>query len=292
MAMEFIARLESEPRGMYCGAIGLLRPGGDAIFNVAIRTVTLDSVTGEAICGVGGGITWDSAAGDEYAEALVKSRFLDAVPDAGSFRLIETLRLENSNYFLLERHLYRLSESAAYFDFSCDTETCRRQLLTLAQQHRHGTWRVRLTLGATGDIEIAVSAMPGLPNGASAPVFVLAETPVKRDSIWLYHKTTRRTFYEQALAAHPEAFDVLLCNEDGQLTEFTRGNLVLEINGVRYTPPQSCGLLDGTLRRELLESGQLTERILNRGDLKNASRIIFINGLRGEIELHRQQDSQ
>ena len=107
-----------------------------------------------------------------------------------------------------------------------------------------------------------------------------------------YHKTTRRTFYEQALAAHPEAFDVLLCNEDGQLTEFTRGNLVLEINGVRYTPPQSCGLLDGTLRRELLESGQLTERILNLDDLKNASRIIFINGLRGEIELHRQQDSQ
>ena len=41
-AMQKIALLERFPRGIYCGAIGMVRPGGDALFSVAIRTVTFD----------------------------------------------------------------------------------------------------------------------------------------------------------------------------------------------------------------------------------------------------------
>ncbi|NMG45495.1 aminodeoxychorismate synthase component I [Aromatoleum toluvorans] len=75
-AMEIIAGLEAEPRGIYCGAIGLLKPGGDAIFNVAIRTLALDGMTGRAEYGVGGGITADSVAHDEYEEMRAKARIL------------------------------------------------------------------------------------------------------------------------------------------------------------------------------------------------------------------------
>jgi len=78
--MRIIAALETAPRGIYCGSIGLLSPGGDSVFNVAIRTVSLDIVSGTAICGVGGGITSDSTAEDEYSEAWIKSRFLDYSP--------------------------------------------------------------------------------------------------------------------------------------------------------------------------------------------------------------------
>ena len=109
-ALELIAGLEAEARGIYCGAIGLIRPGGDAIFNVAIRTVALDSETGAAICGVGGGITWDSTAGDEYDEAILKARFLEGATN--DFRLLETLRLDGGAYYLAERHLARLAASA------------------------------------------------------------------------------------------------------------------------------------------------------------------------------------
>jgi para-aminobenzoate synthetase/4-amino-4-deoxychorismate lyase len=286
-ALEFIAQLESEPRGIYCGAIGLIQPGGNAMFNVAIRTVTLDSATGEATCGVGGGITWDSTAGDEYDEALIKARFLEG--STNDFRLLETLRLSAGEFFLLEHHLSRFAASAEYFGFVFAADDCRQRLHDLARQHRQGVWRVRLTLGPAGDIETTISAMPFAPR--ETPGFALAETHVKRESVWLYHKTTRRSCYEEALAAHPDVFDVLLWNEDGQLTEFTRGNLVLEIDGIRYTPPQGSGLLDGTLRRELLERGEVKERELHRNDLKNASRILFINSLRGEIEVHWQHPS-
>lgn len=74
--MQIIRELERFPRGAYTGTIGLLRPGGDCTFNVAIRTVVLDTETNVATCSVGGGITIDSTAEDEYEECLVKSRFL------------------------------------------------------------------------------------------------------------------------------------------------------------------------------------------------------------------------
>ena len=77
--MQIIRELERFPRRAYTGTIGLLRPGGDCTFNVAIRTVVLDAETGVATCSVGGGITIDSTAEDEYEECLVKSRFLTRI---------------------------------------------------------------------------------------------------------------------------------------------------------------------------------------------------------------------
>src|SRR5690606_23698191 len=44
-AMQAIHALEGGPRGIYCGAVGLVRPDGDGIratFNVPIRTVVLN----------------------------------------------------------------------------------------------------------------------------------------------------------------------------------------------------------------------------------------------------------
>ena len=98
----------------------------------------------------------------------------------------------------------------------------------------------------------------------------------------LAHKTTRRRVYERH-APPAGCFDTLLWNERGEITEFTRGNVVVEIDGRRVTPPLSCGLLDGTLRRELLESGAIEEGTVRREDLPRATRIWFINGLRGEV---------
>ena len=74
--MQIIRELERFPRRAYTGTIGLLRPDGNCTFNVAIRTVVLDTETSVATCSVGGGITIDSTAEDEYEECLVKSRFL------------------------------------------------------------------------------------------------------------------------------------------------------------------------------------------------------------------------
>lgn len=73
-SMQLIRELEQGARGIYTGAIGFLSPSGEAEFNVAIRTVVLES--GRGHMGVGGGITYDSTAQDEYRECLLKAKFL------------------------------------------------------------------------------------------------------------------------------------------------------------------------------------------------------------------------
>ncbi|MBV2235694.1 MAG: aminodeoxychorismate synthase component I [Sterolibacterium sp.] len=284
-AMELIATLEDEPRGIYCGAIGLLQPGGDAVFNVAIRTLQLQAE--KLTCGAGSGIIWESQATEEYAEILLKTRFLETAP-ARTFSLFETLRLENGRYWLLERHLTRLSESAACFNYPCDLAACRHKLAELAGQHIQGNWRVRLDLNKSGEIHTQCTPLPATP---ARPSFVLADDAVVRTSWWLHHKTSQRQFFEAALrnaqSQQADVFDVLFHNEAGELTEFSRGNLVLEIAGQHYTPPQDCGLLAGVLRAELLASGQLQERTLTLADLARAERIFFINSLRGCIEIRQ-----
>ncbi|MFF5289223.1 aminodeoxychorismate synthase component I [Paractinoplanes globisporus] len=82
-SMEIIRDLEEGPRGVYCGAVGLVAPPGApfrARFNVAIRTAVLDRSTGIAVYGAGGGITWDSDAAAEHAELLTKAAVLSHDP--------------------------------------------------------------------------------------------------------------------------------------------------------------------------------------------------------------------
>ncbi len=85
-AMELIAELEDSPRGVYCGAIGRMSPDGHALFNVAIRTPVFRSdgaggIVGEM--GIGSGVVADSDGGREYAECLLKMRFLTAALAGG-----------------------------------------------------------------------------------------------------------------------------------------------------------------------------------------------------------------
>jgi para-aminobenzoate synthetase/4-amino-4-deoxychorismate lyase len=90
--------------------------------------------------------------------------------------------------------------------------------------------------------------------------------------------------YETARRSHPDVDDVLLWNTRGEVTESTIGNVVAEIDGVRYTPPVSCGLLAGTFRAEQLEAGTIQERVLTKADVAAASRLWLINSVREWIE--------
>lgn len=70
-AMQVIDELEPVARGPYCGAVGIVAPGGFATFNVAIRTMTL--AKGRAHVSVGGGIVADSDPHEEHDETIVKA---------------------------------------------------------------------------------------------------------------------------------------------------------------------------------------------------------------------------
>jgi para-aminobenzoate synthetase / 4-amino-4-deoxychorismate lyase len=272
---EIIADLEDAPRGVYCGAVGFVSPG-EAVFSVAIRTLLIDRAAGEAELGVGSGITHDSDAGAEYRECLAKAAFTHRAP--ADFRLLETLLWEpEDGFFLLDGHLDRVSRSAAYFGFRFDAEDARRGLHDAASAAPPRPHRVRLLLDRAGGI--AVECAPHADSAEPVRVAV-AEEPVDSRDPLLFHKTTHRAVYERAAASRPDCDDVLLVNERGELTESTIANLVVEMDGARWTPPLECGLLPGVLRADLLARGEIRERILRPEDLSRADAIWLINSVR------------
>ena len=199
------------------------------------------------------------------------------------FALLETLLLVDGIYTLGDRHIQRLLASAGYFHFTISDSAVTDALTSYAQTLPGGSWRVRMCVSRTGHVLLEHRPLQPLP--APPLTVALAHAPVTRDDIFLTHKTTHRVVYDLRRADHPDVFDVLLWNEQGELTEFTTGNIVVELEGSRLTPACTSGLLGGTLRAELIDRGEIHEAILPRTVLPRASRLWFINSVRGQVEV-------
>jgi para-aminobenzoate synthetase/4-amino-4-deoxychorismate lyase len=281
-AMHWIKQLEPGPRGAYCGSLGWWSPDGRASFNVAIRTLTL--AQGRACYPVGSGVTAAAKADEEWQECLLKAEALGQRPMPRDFELLESLRWEPARgYWLLKRHLDRLLASASMLSFKADEASLRQALAkaepALAALDGEG-WRVaRLALDAQGQARVRVELRPDPPQWKLA----WAKQAVDPADPFLYHKTTQRQVYDQALAGKGDAQDVLLHNTLGQLTETCRANIALKIDSRLYTPPVECGLLAGTLRAELLEQGELEERVLTKKDLAECQALYILNAVRGLV---------
>lgn len=281
-AMHWIRQLEPAARGVYCGAVGVVMPGGAARFNVPIRTVT---VRGEqATCGVGSGITWDATPDAEWTEWHHKAAFLESASQP--FDLLQTVRFESGAWHAIDLHLDRLDAAAAHFGFTCDREAIKAAMDRAVESHRDA--RVRVTVAPDGSIGVGVAALPQRLEGA--PPVRLAVAAIEAPMAFLRHKTTRRGHYE-VFEPQPPTFDTLLWNCAGEVTEFTRGNVIIErADGALVTPPLHCGLLDGVGRAQALASGQVNEAVVRVEELASARRIWFVNSLRGRIGVDLRLD--
>jgi para-aminobenzoate synthetase / 4-amino-4-deoxychorismate lyase len=280
--MQIIAGLETLPRRLYTGAIGFFAPGRRAQFSVAIRTLLANRRTGWAEYGVGSGITWDSEPGAEWQECRSKAQILSA--SLPTFSLLETMRwTPEEGYFLLDRHLERLQESARYFGFSIRLSDLLHQLEQLALGLERARHKVRLLVTKEGRVSLEAEALhdaEGKPQRVA-----LARTPVDSSDSFLFHKTTNRQVYEAARSAWPEFCDVLLFNKRGEVTESTIANIAVELEGKLYTPPVSCGLLAGTLRAHLIREGELIERPITVKEALDSRRVFLMNSLRGKYRI-------
>lgn len=284
-AMEIIAELERSSRGLYTGALGWLAPNGDFRFNVPIRTLVRQD-DGRVRLGVGAGIVQDSQAVAEWHECLAKARFATGLESC--FGLIESLRLEPDNdalYPLLELHLERLQTSCRVFGFPVDINFLRWQLLshgTDYSRRKTGLAKTRLLVRKDGTWEIESSPLPAPVVGPVGVVW--AKESVTSDDLLQRHKTSHRPHYDRELAriaSLPGVFDALFLNEKGEVAEGARSNIFVSLAGRLYTPPLSCGVLDGVARRRLLASGEAEERILRREDILQAEAIFLSNAVRG-----------
>ena len=283
-AMELIRDYETEPRGVYCGAIGHITPEGEALFNVAIRTPVVFR-DGRGEMGIGSGVVYDSVGAKEYAECLLKMKFLTDPPKP--FELIETMLYDGANgYWLLEGHLRRLKASALYFGYALDEAAARQRLEDVVAGRAGARLRVRLTLAEDGTMAITATEQPAMGPDAVMR-YAVSATRLDSTNAFLFHKTTRRELYDrewQHYASTAGADEVLYLNERGELAEGSRTNVFVEKSGQLLTPPLSSGLLPGVLRAELLASGRAEEAVLTLDDLRVADAVYVGNSVRGLVK--------
>ncbi len=273
-AMQAIAEIEDSPRGLYTGAIGRLDADGDAMFNVAIRTLTWPVGDAQATLGLGSGVVADSVALAEWDECLAKGAFLDS--GRADFDLIETMGFDPIEGIQhLEAHLARMKASATALGFRFNRHDARNELQAATFRLRDAR-RIRLLLARSGAVVVEVGPGPA-PFEQVVPVRVVP-LPVAPDDLRLRHKTSARGFYDAARAAAGTA-EVVFEGRDGTLTEGSYTSLFVEREGKLLTPPFAAGLLPGVLRGHLIETGQAIEAPLTRDDLKDG--FLLGNALRG-----------
>ena len=304
MSMQIIESLEAEPRGLYTGSIGYLKPcagglGFEGIFNVVIRTLLLKPVSDlisddlpfsddlyHGVYGVGSGIVIDSDPAAEYRECGWKARFLNELrPALGIF---ETMRVENRQCRLLDLHLGRLKTSAQALNLPLpdDGETRIRQYIADLPD---GLFRLKAELVSDGLI-LSHAATAEL----SAPQRVIpAPQPLPRCDYLRRFKTTRRALFDQAWQAAETqgAFDSLFFNSDDLLLEGGRSNVFVKYQGQWLTPSLDLDILNGVMRQAVLQQPQtylgadtVIETHITRDMLEHTEEIRLSNALRGVFE--------
>ena len=298
MSMQIIESLEAEPRGLYTGSIGYLKPcagglGFEGIFNVVIRTLSLKPVSDpisddlyHGVYGVGSGIVIDSDPAAEYRECGWKARFLNELRPA--FGIFETMRVENRQCRLLDLHLGRLKTSAQALNLPLpdDGETRIRQYIADLPD---GLFRLKAELVSDGLI-LSHATTAELP----APQRIIpAPQPLPRRDYLRRFKTTRRALYDQAwqTAETQGAFDSLFFNSDDLLLEGGRSNVLIKYQGQWLTPSLDLDILNGVMRQAVLQQPQtylgadaVIETHITRDMLEHAEEIRLSNALRGVFE--------
>lgn len=298
MSMQIIESLETEPRGLYTGSIGYLKPcagglGFEGIFNVVIRTLSLKPVSDpisddlyHGVYGVGSGIVIDSDPAAEYRECGWKARFLNELRPA--FGIFETMRVENRQCRLLDLHLGRLKTSAQALNLPLpdDGETRIRQYIADLPD---GLFRLKAELVSDGLI-LSHATTAELP----APQRIIpAPQPLPRRDYLRRFKTTRRALFDQAwqTAETQGAFDSLFFNSDGLLLEGGRSNVFVKYQGQWLTPSLDLDILNGVMRQAVLQQPQtylgadaIIETHITRDMLEHAEEIRLSNALRGVFE--------
>ncbi|CAI2166322.1 17774_t:CDS:2 [Funneliformis geosporum] len=211
------------------------------------------------------------------------------------FQLLETMLYERSiGFYLLEPHLNRLIQSASHFSeefndssfVNCTTSEFREFIKATLQESVKNIEDdkrriVRLTVDKQGVPNVSISAFQTIQE----PVKITLDTqPTLSSNKFLYHKTTKRDLYKDArirvgLESNKDLFDVILYNENHEITECSIANIAVEYydaaNNLKFwkTPQIECGLLGGTMRSHLIENGDIIPGVITLDDIKLAQQV-------------------
>lgn len=280
-AMEMIKEQEDEPRGIYCGSIGFIAPNNDMCFNVAIRTPVIFA-NGDLEIGIGSGLVYDAKANSEYEECLLKGSFFTSL--AQDFSIFETIKYEKqSGFILLDEHLERLENSAKTLGLwqEYSKEYFINKLKTAVKNIKWDSVRIKLSIYNNGhNIDLYEYV-----NDKEIYDIAICPERINSKNPWIYHKTSNRCFYDSMHKFYSQKYgldEIIFLNEKNHICEGSRTNIFMDFgSGILLTPSSSSGLLNGTLRAQLINQKKAKEIIIKAEDLLDEPKIYLGNSLRG-----------
>lgn len=237
----------------------------------------------QGVYGVGSGIVIDSDPATEYRECGWKARFLNELRPA--FGIFETMRVENRQCTLLDRHLCRLKAAAQALNLPLP-DGCENQIKQYIAHLPDGVFRVKALLASDG-ISLSRAVLNRLTDKQRviiSPAVLPAQNYLRR------FKTTHRALFDQAwqTAETQGAFDSLFFNSDGILLEGGRSNVFVKHRGQWLTPSSDLDILNGIMRQAVLDepqkylhTNQVIETHITQKTLQEAEEIRLSNALRG-----------
>ena len=280
--MEIITELEKEKRGIYTGSIGLFTKK-ELIFNVAIRTLTINKTTGKGEIGIGAGIVWDSDAEQEFIESNLKSTFLTETENY--FELLETMLCENGKILFLDEHLQRMKSAAEYFLFKFNEMKIRKHLLQeIERVDKNKKHKVRLTVSKWGRISVIVTEVKPLPNEIKV---IVSEKKISSSNKFQHFKTTNRKLYDNEFSKYSSQgyFEILFLNEKDEIVEGSRTNIFIKKGNEWFTPPLSSGTLPGIYRNYFLKKEKAEQSLLSLKDILSADEVWLTNSIIKEVKV-------
>lgn len=279
--MKIINELENEKRGLYTGAIGFIHKD-NSVFNVAIRTISIDKKTSNGEIGLGSGIVWDSNAEDEFNEVSLKSNFL-VNPDK-YFEIFETMLLEDGKIFLLDNHINRIEKAADYFLFKFNKnlvlEKLNSSINNLDSNHK---FKIKLVLTKSGEIRLDINKI----ETSILKRAVISSNKINKKNRFQYFKTTNRELYDSEFTFYrmKNYFDVIYFNEFNELAEGSISNIFIRSKDIWKTPSIDSGILNGTYRNKFISENNVIETCITKEELLNSDEILLTNSLRKEVDI-------
>ncbi|MCW7497813.1 chorismate-binding protein [Leptospira levettii] len=282
---ELLRSLEVGNRGVYTGIFFTSEETNQLPWiraSVTIRTLETESngETHNVKYGIGSGVTVLSKPNEEYEECLSKLKVLTS-PVPPNFQILETLKLSNGRIFLKVQHGNRMEHTAKRFGFSFSKKKLEESFHRIETEVT-GKVRLRFLLDEEGNFHWESTPLP--KRSIRASIYLgFAKEPINSDNVFLYHKTTNRSVYNQLTEECKELGidDCILFDKDGKVLETTIRNLFYKEKGKWYTPSLDTGGLPGVFRERLLQKNWVKVKPTTKDDLLKAEAILVGNSVRG-----------
>ena len=215
--------------------------------------------------------------------------------------LFETLRVDSGAARDVEAHLDRLLDGLRRIgiDLPEGREELARAVSAVAEEAPQPVARLRITVtrgsrGHGGHPTRLISAVAYQPpsedqyrNGVAVRLLPQYAVDSGHPLVGLKSLSYQANRLALRQAEAQGAWEALLINERGRLVEGSRSNLALVLDDGVFTPPRTDGCLPGTVRRRLLERGEIKEWPLAPDDLETAREVLLMNSLVGVLPVSR-----